>query len=289
MFNDVCKWDLLPLKGAWIGGRKKHSLQIKENINKQRMCSEFWLRKCRLYIHARIWATITHPLTFSLPSIPQRENILFPTWVLPECRLSSWRRKRSGVNLLSVTPCWRPLESSCIRRRSNTTSSQPEREREQYANSEQEHWYRVHYCKSGNIGGAFIFANFEQNSASANLKTRKNICDIVYAHFEHVGVVNWPAVLMQIGNILEHVWGLLWNQDFLLGGGGGGVRKRLYVRPHIRALWVFDALSCYLSLIFKHSDTKWDKKNSQSNFFWGARLLRPPLNPPLLITNVSLI
>ena len=28
------------------------------------------------------------------------------------------------------------------------------------------------------------------------------------------------------------------------------------------ALGVFDALSCHLSLIFKHSDTKWDKKQT---------------------------
>ena len=34
------------------------------------------------------------------------------------------------------------------------------------------------------------------------------------------------------------------------GGGGGGV----------------DALSCYLSLIFKHSDTKWDTKKQSIKF-----------------------
>ena len=30
----------------------------------------------------------------------------------------------------------------------------------------------------------------------------------------------------------------------------------------VEAVRVFDALSCYLSLTFKHSDTKWDLKNS---------------------------
>ena len=45
------------------------------------------------------------------------------------------------------------------------------------------------YCKSGIIRGALIFANFTQNSASANSKTRTNICDILYAHFGHVGAV----------------------------------------------------------------------------------------------------
>ena len=65
------------------------------------------------------------------------------------------------------------------------------------------------YCKSGNICGALIFANFAQNSASTNSKTRENICDILYAHFGHVVVVYWPCVLMQMGNILENVWGLL--------------------------------------------------------------------------------
>ena len=65
------------------------------------------------------------------------------------------------------------------------------------------------YCKSGNICGTLIFANFAQNSTSANSKTRENICDILHAHFGHVGVVYWPCVLVQMGNILENVWGLL--------------------------------------------------------------------------------
>ena len=65
------------------------------------------------------------------------------------------------------------------------------------------------YCKSGNICGALIFANFAQNSASMNSKTHQK-CDILYAHFGHVVVVYWPCVLMQMGNnILENVWGLL--------------------------------------------------------------------------------
>ena len=46
---------------------------------------------------------------------------------------------------------------------------------------------------------------------------------------------------------------------------------------------VFDALSCYLSLISKYSDTKWDKKPHSRSNFSGARHLcaPPPLNPPL--------
>ena len=50
-----------------------------------------------------------------------------------------------------------------------------------------------------------IFADFAQNSASANSKTRENIlfCNILYAHFGHVGVC--PFVLMLMGNILESV------------------------------------------------------------------------------------
>ena len=39
---------------------------------------------------------------------------------------------------------------------------------------------------------------------------------------------------------------------------GLGCRARLRA---LEALGVFYALSCYLSLIFKHSDTKWDKNN----------------------------
>ena len=67
------------------------------------------------------------------------------------------------------------------------------------------------YCKRGNIRGTLIFANFTQNSASANSKTHENICNILYAHLGHVGLVYWPCVLMQMGNtsILENVWGLL--------------------------------------------------------------------------------
>ena len=48
----------------------------------------------------------------------------------------------------------------------------------------------LQYCKSGNIRGTLIFANFAQNSASANSKTRENICDILHAHFGHVGVID---------------------------------------------------------------------------------------------------
>ena len=48
----------------------------------------------------------------------------------------------------------------------------------------------------------------------------------------------------------------------------------------MEALRVSDALSCYLSLNFKHSDTKWDFKKTVDNFF-GGRLLRPP--PPVSI------
>ena len=67
----------------------------------------------------------------------------------------------------------------------------------------------INYCKSGNIRGTLIFANFAQNSASAISKTRENICNILYAHFGHLGAVYWPCVLMQMGNILESVWDLL--------------------------------------------------------------------------------
>ena len=77
--------------------------------------------------------------------------------------------------------------------------------------------------------------------------------------------------------------------------GGGGGRKRLCVRTHItsanaakpefnfgralEALEIFDALSCYLSLIFKHFDTKWDFKN-RSNFREAP--VAPPLDPTLV-------
>ena len=44
---------------------------------------------------------------------------------------------------------------------------------------------------------------------------------------------------------------------------------------------VLDALSCYLSLIFKHSDTKLDLKNIVDQNFEGARTCCAPLDPPL--------
>ena len=48
-----------------------------------------------------------------------------------------------------------------------------------------------------------------KNSASANLRTCENICNIFYAHFGHVRVVYWSCVLMQMGSILEQLWDLL--------------------------------------------------------------------------------
>ena len=78
------------------------------------------------------------------------------------------------------------------------------------------------------------------------------------------------------------------------GGGGGGRKAQniMYTHAHherearsplrlgsrtrvraLEALGVFDALSCYLSLIFKHSDTKWDKKSTVDQILggWGGR------------------
>ena len=60
--------------------------------------------------------------------------------------------------------------------------------------------------------------------------------------------------------------------------GGGGAKD--YVHAHSsrarspksltagvqEAFRVFDALSCYLSLILKHSDTKWDKTTQSIKF-----------------------
>ena len=46
---------------------------------------------------------------------------------------------------------------------------------------------------------------------------------------------------------------------------------------------VFYALSCYLSLIFKHSDTKWDLRNHSLSILRGRPPVAPPLDPPLQI------
>ena len=54
--------------------------------------------------------------------------------------------------------------------------------------------------------------------------------------------------------------------------------------PALEALGVFYALSCYLSLIFKHSDTIWDLtklKIVDQFFFGGGAPIAPPLNPPM--------
>ena len=45
------------------------------------------------------------------------------------------------------------------------------------------------------------------------------------------------------------------------GGGGGGGRAKYFVCARTRSPGSGPALSCYLSLIFKHSDTTWDLKN----------------------------
>ena len=47
------------------------------------------------------------------------------------------------------------------------------------------------------------------------------------------------------------------------------------IKRALEALGVADDLSCYLSLNFKHSDTKWDFKNSLLNFRGPA-----PVAPP---------
>ena len=71
-----------------------------------------------------------------------------------------------------------------------------------------------------------------------------------------------------------------------------GSRARLRA---LEALRVFDALSCYLSLIFNHSDRKWDLKKNiyiyiiyiDFFFFFFSFLFGgvcPPLNLPLNVT-----
>ena len=81
---------------------------------------------------------------------------------------------------------------------------------------------------------------------------------------------------------------------FFLGGGrercdhahhGRDPQSALWPGSRIRlraleALGGFDALSCYLSHIFRHSHTKRERK-SRSNFRGGGAPVAPPLNPPL--------
>ena len=87
-------------------------------------------------------------------------------------------------------------------------------------------------------------------------------------------------------------------------GGGGGAKDYVRARTSrarspksltsgvqlwaLDALGVFDALSRYLSLTFKHSDTKWNKtKHSRSNFR-GRTPVAPPLNPPLIMKHAAI-
>ena len=79
------------------------------------------------------------------------------------------------------------------------------------------------------------------------------------------------------------------------GGRGRGTPKRFCARKHITnarpevpygrgpALGGLDALSCYLGIIFNHSDTKLNKNIVDQILGGGGRLLRPPLDlhPPL--------
>ena len=86
---------------------------------------------------------------------------------------------------------------------------------------------------------------------------------------------------------------------FSLGGGGGGWRMIMCAHAHHEreprspfycrgpALGFFDALSCYLSLLFKHSDTKWDKKEEKKSINLKGAPVAPPLNPPLELPHVS--
>ena len=55
------------------------------------------------------------------------------------------------------------------------------------------------------------------------------------------------------------------------GRGPGPAFKRA-----LESLGVFDALSCYLSLIFKHSDTKLDYKTHNQSNFRGCAPVAPP-------------
>ena len=90
--------------------------------------------------------------------------------------------------------------------------------------------------------------------------------------------------------------------------GGGGAQKTMCAHPRINhkrkaqsllrqgsmallsSEWFWCSLLCYLSLIFKHSDTKWDNKKIYKktpvgpNLGGSSRLLRPHcMDPPLNI------
>ena len=82
-----------------------------------------------------------------------------------------------------------------------------------------------------------------------------------------------------------HVQGMA-DPGFSLGGGA----KNMYAHVHheretrpgsraLEALGVFYALSCYLSIIFKHSGTNWDKNIVDQILGVPAA---PPLDSPLM-------
>ena len=68
-------------------------------------------------------------------------------------------------------------------------------------------------------------------------------------------------------------------QDFDLGGGGA---QNMWVHTYHEHKVPYEALSCYLSLIFKLSDTKWDTKHIVDQILEGGGApVAPPLNLPL--------
>ena len=81
----------------------------------------------------------------------------------------------------------------------------------------------------------------------------------------------------------QNTW---WNapQDFDWGGGGGGGAKN-YVRAprEVPTAAVQGPLSCYLSLIFKHSDITWDRKTVTARYSEGS------VNPKVRYSEGSLI
>ena len=97
-----------------------------------------------------------------------------------------------------------------------------------------------------------------------------------------VSLLFYKNIILHCEDCCKHYQG--WIQDFYCGGGGGGGAQMIMCAPTLRAwspkslmaLRVFDALLCYLSHIFKHSDTKWDFINIVDQILGGGVPVAPP-------------
>ena len=132
---------------------------------------------------------------------------------------------------------------------------------------------------------------------------RSHLQNKFHEELEHLQCVTLPLTVLELRGVIQ---GRI--QDF--HGGGGRKCLCVCVRTYMTSAKrgvpyktgvqcilkgpgssrVLDALSCYLSLIIKHSDTKWDKKNIVDQSL-GERVCccHPPPPPVPLRLNIIIL